>query len=99
MAVNAAARVADPFERNILLNVRIFALTAALCAALLTYVAQADETAEPDPDAHLAARWRGQFCTPAGCTGAPSNPWSVVAGFGGAALAAIWIGRRLSDPP
>jgi len=97
MAVNAPARVANRFERHILLNVRVFALTAALCAALLAHVAQADRTAAPDPDARPAARWRGQFCTPAGCTGAPSNPWSVVAGFGGAALAAIWIGRRLSD--
>ena len=68
-------------------------------AALLAHAAQADEAAVPESEARSAARWRGQRCTPAGCTGTPANPWSVVVGFGEAALAAGWIGRRLSGPP
>ncbi len=96
MTVNAAGRVGDRLERDILLKVRAFALIAALCSALLAHVAQADTAAAPESEARPAARWRGQSCTPAGCTGAPAKPWSVVVGFGAAALAAGWIGRRLS---
>jgi hypothetical protein len=99
MTVNAAGRVADWRERNILLEVRGFALIAALCAALLAHVAQADEAAPPEPNARPSARWRGQICTPAGCTTAPAKPWSIVIGFGVAALAAGWIGRRISGSP
>jgi hypothetical protein len=45
MTVNAAARKADRLERNILLTVRVFALSATWCAALLAHVVWADEAA------------------------------------------------------
>ncbi len=96
MTVNATGRVADWLERNILLNVSVSALIAALCTALLAHTAQADTAAAPESEARPAAHWRGQRCTLAGCTRAPANPWLVVVGFGGAALAAGWLGRRLS---
>jgi len=108
MTVNAASRLADPPERetraeraslpnarfDMLLKMRISGVIAAVCAALLAQTALADETVAPGSNARPAAHWRGRFCTPFGCTGAPSNPWSVAAGFGAAALAAGWLGRR-----
>lgn len=36
----------------------------------------------------------GVSCTPFGCFRAPSSPWSALAGFGAAAIAAGWIARR-----
>jgi hypothetical protein len=42
---------------------------------------------------------RGVTCTPIGCFRAPSSPWSALAGFGAAALAAGWIARRQSSHP
>jgi hypothetical protein len=62
MSVNAAAQVADRLERNIclerniLLTVRVFALIAALCAALLAHAAKADEAAASCGEA-LAANY------------------------------------------
>jgi len=97
MTVNATARFADQPKRNMLSEVRIFALISALCAALLAHFALAQEIPELEPEVRPAVHWRGRYCTPTGCTGAPSNPWSVAAGFGGAVLAAGWIGRRRGD--
>jgi hypothetical protein len=89
--------LADQTERHMRLEIRIFAVITALCAALLAQVALADEPTAAGSQARPAARWRGQYCTPTGCTGAPSNPWSIAAGFGGAALAARWLGGRRED--
>ncbi len=36
---------------------------------------------------------RGTTCTSFGCFRAPSPPWSALAGFGCAALAAGWVAR------
>ena len=36
---------------------------------------------------------RGTTCTSSGCSRAPSPPWSSLAGFGCAALAAGWMAR------
>ena len=36
----------------------------------------------------------GAYCTILGCRGASPSPFSEAAGFGGAALAAGWLGRR-----
>ncbi len=72
-------------------------MLATLCAALLAATARLDASnllQVPEPQERPAARWRGQYCTAIGCAGAPAKPWSVAIGFGGAALAAIWIGRR-----
>jgi MYXO-CTERM domain-containing protein len=35
-----------------------------------------------------------RVCTPLGCVGAPSSPWTYAASFGAAVLAAGWLGRR-----
>lgn len=35
-----------------------------------------------------------QVCTPLGCVGAPSSPWTYGVSFGAAVLAAGWLGRR-----
>jgi hypothetical protein len=51
------------------------------------------ESANPS----LAAQSRrGAFCTPLGCAGGRSSPWSEATGFAAATLAAGWLARRRS---
>jgi len=35
-----------------------------------------------------------RVCTPLGCVGAPSSPWTYGASFAAAVLGAAWLGRR-----
>jgi hypothetical protein len=39
-------------------------------------------------------RWRGRFCTPAGCAGGREAPAPMAAGFAAAALLAVLAARR-----
>jgi MYXO-CTERM domain-containing protein len=59
--------------------------------------ARASDTAHEQPvrrDPGRSERW---FCTPTGCSGAPtSSSWSAALGFAAAALAAAGISRRRS---
>lgn len=64
---------------------------------------QAGAATSPAPTPALPSAppkdWIGRYCTPAGCAGAASNPWSTAIGFGAAAIAAGWLGRRRNFQP
>jgi MYXO-CTERM domain-containing protein len=52
-------------------------------------------TPAPDLDAAALPETAGpRVCTPLGCVGAPSSPWTYGASFAAAVLAAGWLGRR-----
>jgi MYXO-CTERM domain-containing protein len=69
---------------------------ATLALAMLPAESRA---APPAPTADLEAAALPEtaaprVCTPLGCVGAPSSPWTYAVSFAAAVLAAGWLGRR-----
>ena len=72
---------------------RGLAVTALICG-----LAAPTAAAEP-AEAADAASWRGRYCTPTGCGGSASAPWSGTLAFAATTLAAGWIARRRPPAP
>ena len=87
--------------RDKLQPMRRFARLASALAALAVAASASAET-RPSPTALAGTAARNpaivRLCTTPGCAGGTSSPWNQVAGFGAAALAAIWLARRRHAP-
>jgi hypothetical protein len=70
---------------------RRFLATASLCAALSPLFSTGASAVEGKPEMD---RWRHRFCSFDRCSPGRQHPWSVAIGFGVAAVAAGWLGRR-----
>ena len=58
-------------------------------------IAASPASADDATDAGVAA-WVGRYCTPQGCRGSLESAVGNAAGFGAAALAAVFVARRRS---
>jgi hypothetical protein len=92
-------------QRNPAPRSRLRALVALLAVAWLAGAAAAAGAAAPDATDSAAEirqaqieRWKGRFCTRAGCVGVPASAWGNAVGFGATILITGWIARRQPTP-
>ena len=62
--------------------------------ALLLAASPARATSNASQADEATAGWIGRYCTPQGCRGPLESAAANAAGFGGAALAAVFLARR-----